>query len=194
MPSLIKVLPEEVASQIAAGEVVERPVSVVKELIENSLDAGATQISVSIMEAGKSFIQVNDNGGGVPFDELPLMVARYATSKLSRVEDLFHIQTLGFRGEALASIASVSRMTILSNIAGKTIGGRLSTEGGKKIEASPNSTNKGTTVLVENLFFNVPARLKFLKSNSTEKQLIETIILRYALAYPLVSFELKSEG
>jgi len=190
----IKVLPEEVASQIAAGEVVERPASVVKELVENSLDAGATQISVSIADAGKSLIQVTDNGSGVEINELPLAVARHATSKLEKVDDLFHIQTLGFRGEALASIASVSRMTMLSKTRSNQVGGRLKMEGSQQILIEKAASTNGSTVIVEDLFFNVPARLKFLKTDSTEKQQIETLVSRYALAFPSVNFELKSDG
>ena len=190
----IKVLPEEVASQISAGEVVERPSSVVKELIENSLDAGASQISISIIEAGKSLIRVMDNGSGVDFDELPLAVARHATSKLRKVDDLFHIQTLGFRGEALASIASVSRMTMLSKTQSDQVGGCLKMEGNRQILVEKAATTIGSTITVEDLFFNVPARLKFLKTNITEKQQIETLVSRYALAYPSVGFELKSEN
>ena len=194
MTMTIKILPEEVASQIAAGEVVERPASVVKELVENSLDAGATQITVSIAEAGKSLIQVTDNGSGVDFDELPMAVARHATSKLQKVDDLFHIRTLGFRGEALASIASVSRMTMTSKTQSSKVGGRLRMEGSQQIVMEKAAATEGTTILVEDLFFNVPARLKFLKTNITEKQQIETLVSRYALAYPNVSFELKSDG
>jgi DNA mismatch repair protein MutL len=194
MTMTIKILPEEVASQIAAGEVVERPASVVKELVENSLDAGATRISIFIVEAGKSLIQVTDNGSGVDFDELPMAVARHATSKLQKVEDLFHIRTLGFRGEALASIASVSRMILTSKTKTDKVGGRLKMEGSQQMLKEKAATTVGTTILVEDLFFNVPARLKFLKTNTTEKQQIETQVSRYALAYPNVSFELNSEG
>ena len=190
----INILTEEVASQIAAGEVVERPASVVKELIENSLDAEATRIRIQIAEAGKTLIQVNDNGAGVNFDELPLAVARHATSKLLKVDDLFHIRTLGFRGEALASIASVSRMTLTSKTRENSVGGRLQMEGSQQVTRENIAATDGTTVLVEDLFFNVPARLKFLKTNITEKQQIETLVSRYALAYPNVSFELKSDG
>jgi DNA mismatch repair protein MutL len=194
MAMTIKILPEEVASQIAAGEVVERPASVVKELIENSLDAGATRISISIVEAGKSLIQVTDNGSGVIFDELPMAVARHATSKLQKVDDLLHIQTLGFRGEALASIASVSRMTLTSKIHTDNVGGRLKMEGSQQILMEKASATDGATILVEDLFYNMPARLKFLRKNTTEKQQSEIVVSRYALAYPNVSFELRSDG
>jgi DNA mismatch repair protein MutL len=189
----IRVLSPEVASQIAAGEVVERPASVVKELVENSLDAGAHSISVTIEQAGRTLIEVADDGCGIPQDELALAVARHSTSKLAKAADLFHIGTLGFRGEALASIGSVSRLTITSCPPGAASGTRLRVEGGQDKGLEQVGAPVGTVVRVENLFYNVPARLKFLKTDTTERRAIDTLISRYALAYPDVRFRL-AEG
>ncbi len=158
----IRVLPPEVASQIAAGEVVERPASVVKELVENALDAGAKSVSVEIAEAGRSLVQVADDGAGIPADELALSIERHATSKLVSAADLFRIATLGFRGEALASIGSVSRLTITSRSAQAPAGARLHVEAGMIGKLETIGAPVGTMVRVEELFYNVPARLKFL--------------------------------
>ena len=188
-------LPPELISQIAAGEVVERPASVAKELLENSLDAEATAITITVRGAGKTLIEVADNGCGIPAEELPLAVARHATSKLQTAEDLFRIRTLGFRGEALASIASVSRFTITSCARGASMGARLRVEGGRVIGGvEPVGAPTGTTVRVEDLFYNVPARRKFLKSDATEKRRIDALVTRYALAYPHVRFRLTQDG
>ncbi|MDQ2692080.1 MAG: DNA mismatch repair endonuclease MutL, partial [Chloroflexota bacterium] len=189
----IRLLSPEVASQIAAGEVVERPASVVKELLENSLDAGAHAISIMIEEAGKKLIEVADDGAGISPDELELAVARHATSKLRSSDELFSISTLGFRGEALASIASVSRMTITSRVRNEQEGVRLRVEGGQMSALNRIGTPVGTTVRVEELFFNVPARLKFLKSDTTERRAIDVLVTRYALAYADRRFKL-SDG
>ena len=189
----IRILPPEVASQIAAGEVVERPASVVKELVENALDAGAKSVSVSISGAGRTLVQVADDGAGIPADELALAVERHATSKLDSAEDLFRIVTLGFRGEALASIGSVSRMTITSRRAEAPAGARLRVEGGVASRLEQAGAPVGTVVSVENLFFNIPARLKFLRQDATERRAIDALLTRYALAYPQVRFKL-SEG
>jgi len=180
----IRLLSSEVASQIAAGEVIERPASVVKELLENSLDAGARSVTITIEEAGKKLIEIADDGSGIPSDELELAVSRHATSKLVRSDDLFSISTLGFRGEALASIASVSRMTVTSRVENEMEGARLRVEGGKAGKLTRVGTTVGTTARVEDLFFNVPARLKFLKSDVTERRAIDSLVTRYALAYP----------
>lgn len=185
----IRLLPSEVSSQIAAGEVVERPASVVKELIENSLDAGAKNILISIADAGRTLIEAADDGVGIPADELELAAARHATSKLILSEDLFHIQTLGFRGEALASIGSVSRMTIVSRVESAKEGARLRVEGGVSGKVEKVGAARGTTIRVENLFYNVPARLKFLKTDTTERRAIDSLVTRYALAYPNVRFK-----
>jgi DNA mismatch repair protein MutL len=189
----IRLLSPEVASQIAAGEVIERPASVVKELLENSLDAGAHSVLISVEEAGKKLIEVADDGSGIPSNELELAVSRHATSKLVRSADLFSISTLGFRGEALASVGSVSRMTITSRVQNEKEGARLRVEGGQSNNLTKIGTTIGTTVRVEDLFYNVPARLKFLKSDTTERRAIDVLVTRYALAYPEKRFKL-SEG
>lgn len=191
---VIRILPPEIASQIAAGEVVERPASVVKELLENSLDAGARDISITVKGAGRQSIEVADDGSGIPVEELSLAVSRHATSKLHRAEDLFQISSLGFRGEALASIGSVSRLTITSSANDSRTGGRIRVEGGQVETVQPVGAPKGTVVRVEELFFNVPARLKFLKSDITERRHIDDLVTRYALAYPMVRFRLLQDG
>ena len=190
----IQILPDEVASQIAAGEVVERPASVVKELVENALDAGASQVTIQIMDAGRRLIEIADDGGGIPAEELALAVARHATSKLRNAADLFHITTLGFRGEALASIASVSSFTLISRTQSAAVGSRLRVEGGHVGLTEETGGPVGTIVRVEDLFFNVPARLKFLKRDQTERQQIDGLVTRYALAYPHVRFHLFQDG
>jgi len=197
----IRLLSSEVASQIAAGEVIERPASVVKELIENALDADAKSLTVTIAEAGRKLIEVADDGSGITSDELALAVSRHATSKLARADDLFHITTLGFRGEALASIGSVSRMTMTSKVANSNVVGSRPTEAGARIRVEGGRAGKvetigapvGTVVRVEDLFYNVPARLKFMKKDVTERRAIDALLTRYALAYPNVRFKL-AEG
>lgn len=189
----IRLLSSEVASQIAAGEVIERPASVVKELLENSLDAGAGTISIAVEEAGRKLVEIADDGSGIPSDELELAVSRHATSKLVRSEDLFSISTLGFRGEALASIGSVSRMTVTSRVKKEKEGARLKVEGGKAGKPTKVGTTVGTTVRVEDLFYNVPARLKFLKTDVTERRAVDTLVTRYALAYPEKRFKLSND-
>ena len=189
----IRLLAPDVASQIAAGEVIERPASVVKELLENSLDAGAVSISVNIEDAGRKLVEVADDGSGIPADQIELAVARHATSKLATAKDLFSISTLGFRGEALASIGSVSRMTITSRVAESDSGARICVEAGVNGAVQPVGAPVGTVVRVENLFYNVPARLKFLKSDVTERRAIDSLITRYALAYPHVRFKLMND-
>ncbi len=189
----IRLLSPEVIAQIAAGEVIERPASVVKELIENALDASARTVTVHIESAGRKRIEVADDGTGIPASELDLAVSRHATSKLSRSEDLFAITTLGFRGEALASIAAVSRFTITSRTADNPIGARLRVEGGQKGRLERVGAPVGTVVQVRDLFYNVPARLKFLKSDLTERRAIDHLLTRYALAYPQVRFKLTDE-
>src|SRR5512136_1487883 len=190
----IRILAPEVASQIAAGEVVERPASVVKELVENALDAGAKSISVEIGAAGRSLVQVADDGAGIPAGELTLAVERHSTSKLASADDLFHITTLGFRGEALASIGSVSRMTITSRSAESPAGARLRVDGGSIGRLEKIGAPVGTVVSVADLFYNVPARLKFLKQDITERRAIDALLTRYALAYPQVRFKLTEGG
>jgi DNA mismatch repair protein MutL len=190
----IRILQPDVASQIAAGEVVERPASVVKELLENSIDAGSTFIQTRVDEAGKRLIEVADDGAGISPSELALAVERHATSKLSSASELNHIQSLGFRGEALASIASVSRFTITSRAVQVENGARLRVEGGQNSPIESVGAPVGTVVRVEDLFYNVPARLKFLKHDTTERRQIDTLVTRYALAYPLVRFSLHQDG
>ncbi len=189
----IRLLSSEVASQIAAGEVIERPASVVKELVENALDAGAKSITVSIAEAGRKLIEVADDGSGIASDELALAISRHATSKLSKADDLFHISTLGFRGEALASMGSVSRMVVTSKIAKSKAGARIKVEGGREGKVEAIGAPAGTVVRVEDLFYNVPARLKFLKTDVTERRAIDSLLTRYALAYPDVRFKLSED-
>ncbi|MBA4383782.1 MAG: DNA mismatch repair protein MutL [Anaerolinea sp.] len=190
----IRILPDEVASQIAAGEVVERASSVVKELLENAIDAGATRIGIRVLEAGKRLIEVSDDGKGIIRSELELAVTRHATSKLESAEDLFHIRTLGFRGEALASMGSVSRMIMTSHSADETSGSKIVVEGGKIVSIETTGVPNGSVISVNDLFYNTPARLKFLKSDQTERQQIETLVTRYALAYPHLAMQLEMDG
>jgi DNA mismatch repair protein MutL len=190
----IRILPAEVASQIAAGEVVERPASVVKELMENAIDAGSHSITVTLEEAGRRLIEVADDGSGIPDTDLPLAVERHATSKLVSAADLFRITTLGFRGEALASIGSVSRLTLTSRTPESETGARINVEGGRVGKKVKIGMPIGTVVKVEDLFYNVPARLKFLKQDSTERRVIDNLFTRYALAYPSVRLKLVDKG
>jgi len=189
----IRLLPPEVATKIAAGEVVERPASVVKELVENALDAGATEIRIEIRQGGRRLVAVRDNGCGIPAAEVELAFARHATSKLSTVEDLSRVTTLGFRGEALASIAAVSRVTMVTRTVDETVATQLRIEGGLIQAREPVSGLVGTSVRVENLFYNVPARLKFLRAAPTETSHISAVVMHYALAYPHVRFSLISD-
>ncbi len=186
-------LPEEVSSAIAAGEVIERPASVVKELVENAVDAGAGTIGVEIEGGGLSSITVSDDGRGIPAAQIELAVARFTTSKLTSVDDLFQLQTLGFRGEALASIGAVSHLELTSRAEGETTGVRLMVEGDKIGRPSRAAAPQGTVVRVRDLFFNVPARRKFLKSPNAERRRTMKLITRYALAYPDIRFRLVSE-
>ncbi len=191
---VIKILADEVASQIAAGEVVERASSVVKELLENAIDASATRVLIRVIDAGKKLIEVSDNGRGISSEDLKLAIARHATSKLSTAEDLFHIRTLGFRGEALASIGSVSRMILTSRSQNETSGAKIVVEGGRISSKEDAGLPVGTVVSVADLFYNTPARLKFLKKDQTERQQVESLVTRYALAYPKVAFQLELDN
>ena len=190
----IQKLSDTIASQIAAGEVVDRPVSVVKELIENAIDAGATEIRVEIRGAGKELIRVSDNGAGIPPNELELAVSRHATSKLSKTEELFDIKTLGFRGEALASIGSVSHMRLVSRPAQVDVAGKLSVDGGHNSAVQSLAAPVGTEISIEDLFYNVPARLKFLRKDITEAKHITGLVTRYAMAYPHIRWTLIQNG
>jgi DNA mismatch repair protein MutL len=190
----IRQLAPEVAAKIAAGEVVERPASVVKELIENSIDAGASQIRVDLIRGGLQLIRVSDNGCGIPAEELPLALARHATSKVSTVEDLESIRSLGFRGEALASIAAVAEVVLISRPRGALHSAQISACNGQISAVSPAASPEGTIVTVRNLFSAVPARLKFLKSRQTEVSHCLHLLQQYALAYPEIRFTVTSEG
>ena len=187
-------LSKDISSKIAAGEVVERPASVVKELIENAIDAGASEINIRIEQAGQRLIEVVDNGCGIHPGEISLAVKRYATSKIITIEDLDNICSLGFRGEALASIAAVSRFTLQSRQKDADVGVGLIIDGGDEIQSLPVGMKQGTVVRVENLFFNVPARKKFLKKESTERKLISEIVTQYALFYSDIRMMLSQEG
>ena len=189
----INILSAELSNKIAAGEVVERPSSVVKELVENSIDAGSTNIKIIIKEFGIQQIRIIDNGSGISNDDLARAFLRHATSKISADYDLFHIETLGFRGEALASISSVSKVVIKS-CAGEAQGKMLVLEGGKVVSEEYYAPIKGTDLSVENLFYNTPARLKYLRNPHTEQANITNIIHKFALSYPNVAFELHVDG
>ena len=190
----IRVLSEEVASQIAAGEVVERPSSVVKELVENGIDAGARDMRMEARAGGKRYIRVTDDGSGVSATEVELAFHRHSTSKLSTADDLARITTLGFRGEALASIAAVSRVTFVTRASDEAIGTLLRLEGSRVVTHQESGRPPGTAVTVEDLFFNVPARRKFLRSERTERRHIDAWLTRYAMAYPAVRFTLIHDG
>lgn len=188
--SIIKILPENLINQIAAGEVVERPASVIKELIENSLDAGADQITVEVKNAGKTLIRITDNGCGMSREDCEIALQRHATSKISKESDLWQIHTMGFRGEALPSISSVSKMILRSRTKDDLAGTEIQCEGGEIKIISEVGKNVGTQIEVRDLFFNTPARQKYLKSDSTELSHISSAINTIALAHPKVSFKL----
>ncbi|HFI0517113.1 TPA: DNA mismatch repair endonuclease MutL [Streptococcus suis] len=187
-------LPEILANQIAAGEVIERPASVVKELVENSIDAGASQIEISVEEAGLKMIQITDNGEGIAPDEVALALRRHATSKIKSQSDLFRIRTLGFRGEALPSIASVSHMVIETATANHSHGLRLEAKGGVIENEEPVSRPVGTQITVSDLFYNTPARLKYVRSQQAELSHIVDVVNRLSLAHPEIAFALVNEG
>ena len=194
MSDVIQLLPDSVANQIAAGEVIQRPASVIKELVENAVDAGASHIKVLVVDAGRTSIQVIDDGCGMSETDARLAFERHATSKIRQAEDLFSLQTMGFRGEALPSIAAVSQVELTTRMAGEDIGIKLTLQGSRVVGQEPASCPVGSNFKVDNLFFNVPARRKFLKTNATELNNILTAFERIVLVYPSIEFTLYSNG
>jgi DNA mismatch repair protein MutL len=192
MPN-IKVLPKEISELIAAGEVVERPASVIKELVENSIDAGATAITVEIEHGGVTYMRVTDNGCGIAKEQIKTAFLRHATSKIKTASDLDAILTLGFRGEALASICAVSRVEIMSAVEGEN-GVCYEISGGEEVSFEEIGCPKGTTIIVRDLFFNVPARMKFLKKDVTEGNAVASIMDRIALSHPDVAVKFIRDG
>ena len=187
---MIRILDEFIADKIAAGEVIERPLSIVKELIENSIDAGSSQIVIEIKNGGKSYIRVTDNGSGIVSDEIELAFERHATGKISKLSDLDHINTLGFRGEALASITAISRLTVYSKTADSELGTKLKMQGGTTVSIEKTGMNTGTTMVVEDVFYNTPARRKFMKSDAAEATVIIDMIQKISIYYSHIAFRL----
>ena len=194
MADIITLLPENIANQIAAGEVIQRPASAVKELLENAVDAGATEIKLFVNDAGKALIQVIDNGKGMSETDARMSFERHATSKIKNIDDLFHIKTMGFRGEALASIAGVAQVELRTKKAGESVGTCIEIENSVVISQEPVATAEGTNISMKNLFFNVPARRNFLKSNASELRHIVDEFIRVAMAFPNIFFSLTSNG
>jgi DNA mismatch repair protein MutL len=194
VPDIVQLLPENIANQIAAGEVIQRPASAVKELLENAVDAGATEIKLIVNDSGKSLIQVIDNGQGMSETDARMCFERHATSKIKNIEDLFHIKTMGFRGEALASIAGVAQVELKTKKAEDVTGTYIEIENSLVITQQPVATQQGTNIAMKNLFFNVPARRNFLKSNVSELRHIVDEFIRVAVAFPQIFFSLTSNG
>jgi DNA mismatch repair protein MutL len=192
LADIINLLPDNIANQIAAGEVIQRPASAVKELLENAVDAGATEIKLIIQDAGKTLIQVIDNGKGMSETDARMCFERHATSKIRNIDDLFHIKTMGFRGEALASIAAVAQVELKSKRAEDEAGTYIEIENSMVKVQEPVATTNGTSIAMKNLFFNVPARRNFLKSNAAEMRHIIDEFMRVALAFPGIFFSLTS--
>ena len=194
MPDIIQLLPDHIANQIAAGEVIQRPASAVKELLENAVDAGATEIQLIIQDAGKQLLQVIDNGKGMSETDARMAFERHATSKIKEIEDLFRIKTMGFRGEALASIAAVAQVELKTKRAEDTAGTFIEIENSVVKKQEPIAAPTGTSIAMKNLFFNVPARRNFLKSNAAEMRHIVDEFIRVAMAYPDIFFSLSANG
>ena len=194
MPDKISLLPDHIANQIAAGEVIQRPASAVKELLENAVDAGATEIKLIVNDAGKSLIQVIDNGSGMSETDARLSFERHATSKINTIDDLFHIRTMGFRGEALASIAAVAQVELKTKRESDQAGVLIEVENSNVIRQEPVAMPTGTSICMKNLFFNVPARRNFLKTNAAELRHIIDEFTRVALAFPQIFFSLTTNG
>lgn len=194
MADIINLLPENIANQIAAGEVIQRPASAVKELLENAVDAGATEIKLYVNDAGKALVQVIDNGKGMSETDARMSFERHATSKINNIDDLFHIKTMGFRGEALASIAGVAQVELKTKKAGETVGTFIEIENSVVKSQQPVATHEGTNISMKNLFFNVPARRNFLKSNASELRQIVDEFIRVAMAFPSIFFSFTSNG
>jgi DNA mismatch repair protein MutL len=192
--SKIRVLPDHISNLIAAGEVVERPASVAKELVENAIDAGAKRIVIDVEAGGRRLLKITDDGEGMTRDDAILAFERHATSKISKAEDLNGISTLGFRGEALASIASVAKVELMTNTEGAPAGTRVVIEGGRLRDVKDAAHPRGTTLSVRDLFFNTPARRKFLRSEATESYHLTNLATHYALAHPEIAFTLTNNG
>ena len=190
----IVLLDELTINKIAAGEVIERPASAIKEMVENSIDAGANNITVEIKNGGISYIRITDNGKGIKEDDLELAFERHATSKIRSADDLNKIKSMGFRGEALASIAAISRVELTSKTVDQLTGNQIVVEGGKILEKTPVGSAVGTTIIVTNLFYNTPVRYKFLRKDFTESGYIEDVITRLALAHPEIAIKLINSG
>lgn len=191
---MIRLLDQNTIDKIAAGEVIERPAAVVKELVENAIDSGANAITIEIKQGGISFIRITDNGCGIPKDQIPLAFQRHATSKISTIEDLFQVKSLGFRGEALSSIAAVSQVELITKDADSIIGCRYEIHGGTEITKEEIGCPDGTTFIMRNLFYNTPARGKFLKTNTTEGGYISDVVLHFILSHPEIRFKFIWDG
>ena len=190
----IVLLDDLTINKIAAGEVIERPANVVKELVENSIDAGATKVSVEIKDGGKTLIKITDNGKGIALEDIPNALERHATSKINKIEDLEHTYTMGFRGEALASISSISTMTLITKTQEAETGAEINAKAGNIIESREVASQTGTTIIVEELFFNTPVRYKFLKQDATEFRYIKEWLQKCAIANPNISIKLTNDN
>ena len=194
MTKIINILDDLTINKIAAGEVVERPSSVTKELIENSIDASSTQIVIDIVDGGKKQIRITDNGEGIPSSEVDKSFLRHATSKIKKIDDLYDLYSLGFRGEALASIASVSRLEMITKTKDEAVGTKVVLEGGREVLKEPVGTKNGTTIIIKDLFFNTPVRQKFLKSTHAETINISDLINKLAIGNTSVQFKYINNG